>query len=319
MKKIIFVILIISFLLLNIFYVTASPLEDKQNYIKIITKGLQHYAYGYYYEGFAETNYVDASTYYESAEYAEDFTFAKSYADYADSYYGYASNSYRTAKEYFEESLQYATNEKLQRLSQTYVDYLELMSQIANEMHEANEYFSSACNYYSLGYYDSGDSSIETMNIHIRNHDNLIFSCNDKSSEIDALLDNFYILESETIVSEDSYITLVLIAFIFCIVGLVIGRISKKQRKEIFADIKNTNLYENKQEQTVEQKIIKCWNCNKTYLTYRKVCPYCKQKPKVTICQNCNKDFAYSPNPYGVKQITCPHCGQIGIIQKENE
>jgi len=42
------------------------------------------------------------------------------------------------------------------------------------------------------------------------------------------------------------------------------------------------------------------------------------QKTLTTVCWNCNYEFAYTPNPYGVKQVTCPNCGQIGIIPKEN-
>jgi len=70
-------------------------------------------------------------------------------------------------------------------------------------------------------------------------------------------------------------------------------------------------------EQNVLSKVIKCWNCNKQYLNYRKVCPYCKQKPANTICIYCNTEFAYTPNPYGVKQINCPKCGKSRIISGE--
>ena len=38
----------------------------------------------------------------------------------------------------------------------------------------------------------------------------------------------------------------------------------------------------------------------------------------VTICWNCKHEFPYIPNPYGIKQVTCPKCGQIGIISKES-
>lgn len=300
----------ISFLILSTSYVTASKLEDKQIYIKIITKGLQQYAYGQYYEGYAESDYDDASYMYEEG----DYEWGEYYADSADVYYGYASGCYRIAKEYFEESLQYAINEKLRRLSQTFIDYLELMSQITSEMHEACEYFSSACNYYSLGYYDTGDSAIETMNIHIVNHDSLINECNNNYGEIESILDNFYISEEDIITEENSYTTLVLVAFIFCISGLVVGRISKRQIKGTSIATGKT-AYANKiQHQSTEQKIIKCWNCGKRYFNYREVCPYCKQASNKILCPNCKNKFGFISNPYGVTQVTCPNCSYTRII-----
>jgi len=58
-------------------------------------------------------------------------------------------------------------------------------------MHEANEYFASACHYYYTGNYDMGGDEIDKMNEHIRTHDELVPKENDLWSSIDALLENF--------------------------------------------------------------------------------------------------------------------------------
>jgi len=93
---------------------------------------------------------------------------------------------------------------------------------------------------------------------------------------------------------------------------------------------------------TLKQQIIgttdtqvNCKKCNKNFTFKRNVgistyiqCPFCLyedtfddkkdslSKQKITICWNCKHEFSYIPNPYGIKQVTCPQCGQIGIIPK---
>jgi len=57
-------------------------------------------------------------------------------------------------------------------------------------MHEANEYFSSACDYFYDGNYEIGNEEIDEMNKHIETHDNLVPKQNDMLAEINALLEN---------------------------------------------------------------------------------------------------------------------------------
>ena len=163
--------------------------DKRQKFDKLLVKGIQKQGDGDWFSGYAEAYYGEASSSYEE----DVFYWGWIYAGYADVYYGSASNLYRDAKAYFSEAKQYTTNEKTMRLATLYVEYMEYCSQVANEMHVANEYFSSACNYYYNGNYEIGSAEIATMNVHIRNHDNLIFDLNDLKSEIDALLDNFLI------------------------------------------------------------------------------------------------------------------------------
>jgi len=150
---------------------SSNVFEAKTNlFVKNMRDGFSDIIVSSKNEGYAESNYDLASSNYQASYYDT----AKSYADSANSYYGYASGSCDLAEGHFKQAVINAPSENLKHLASLYVNYSEYDSQINSEMHQANEYFASACNYYSLGDYVTGGSEISQMTIHIDEHDRLV-------------------------------------------------------------------------------------------------------------------------------------------------
>lgn len=160
---------------------------DNHRYNKQMTKAFINYGVARDNEGYAEADYDSACMYYEE-NYFDD---AEIFADSADIHYGHASISYSDAKAFFDNAIDYATSNNTRDLATLFSELSHTEYQMASEMHEANEYFSSACHYYSNGNYGVGDNEIDKMNEHIEEHDNLIPTQNDLWSEINVLLENF--------------------------------------------------------------------------------------------------------------------------------
>lgn len=155
---------------------------------KQIVKGLEEYYEGGLNRGAAEAYYDEASESYKT----DDFWWASYYADFADTYYAYASQDYRDAKAFFTEAAEVALDgSKAKELAGLFVELMEISAQVSSEMHEASEYFASACTYYDNGDYSMGGLEIDKMNKHIKAHDDLIPKQNDLLSQINVLLDNW--------------------------------------------------------------------------------------------------------------------------------
>jgi len=172
-------------------YELLQSKTDKMNdwliYDKMMIKGLQKLSSGTANEGYAESDYDDAGLNYEAGYY----DVAESYADSADVMYAYASDGYRGGKAYFSQAMNYAPDNKTYQLAELYVALSDMGAELMDEMHQANEYFSSACFNYYNEWWEIGDNEIEWMNEHIVLHDNLVPAFNDCSSDIDALLELF--------------------------------------------------------------------------------------------------------------------------------
>lgn len=160
---------------------------DNHRYNRQMTKGFIDYMLARHNQGYADSDYESAGLNYDISY----FEIAESYADSADIIYGYASTSYSDAKAFFDNAIDYATSNNTRDLATLFSELCYIEYQIASEMHEANEYFSSACNCYYNDWWALGDTEIERMNEHIEARDNLIPTQNDLWSDINALLENF--------------------------------------------------------------------------------------------------------------------------------
>lgn len=161
---------------------------NHHKYVKQMDKGFEEY-----YE--AGLNVGIATAHYEiaSEEYTDGFFLLASIdASYSDTYYSYASASYRDAKAFFDLAIDFAISDKTMQLAQLYYNLTDIDAQVTDEMHQACEYLTSACDYYYDDNYDMGGGEIDKMNEHIVAHDALVPTQNDLLSEINALLDNFY-------------------------------------------------------------------------------------------------------------------------------
>ena len=181
--------------IVNTLNTNLSNLEENLNLIKNENKGFDKQIIKGYEKvlsaelnrGVAVTYYGEASEYYNNDLYYSGYL----YASYADTYYGYASTEYRDAKAYFEKAMEYTVTTNAYNFAKTYVDLCEINAKISSEMHEANEYFSSACYQFDLGNYEVGNTEIEKMNIHIDEHDSFIYQQNDLVSKLDVIIENY--------------------------------------------------------------------------------------------------------------------------------
>ena len=162
-----------------------KELGNYTQFIKLIEKGERKLQDAFTSGGYAQSDYDDASRNYE----ANYFDACKTYADSCDAYYGYAYNYFLEAKGYFEHAKEYAPNDKLFRLAELYMSFSDYGEKITNEMHQACEYFSSACDLYSKGLWESGSEQIDKMNEHIGEHDRLVTPFNERLSQINALIE----------------------------------------------------------------------------------------------------------------------------------
>jgi tetratricopeptide (TPR) repeat protein len=162
--------------------------DNFYRYTKNLAKGFEQFYLAKNSDGYADADYDSAGLYYEENFFSD----AKIFADSADVFYGYATIDYSDAESYFDSAFDYAISDNYMQLASLYSNLSAIHYELSNEMHQANEYFSSACNYYDQGYYDIGGDEIDRMNDHIENHDDLIPAQNDIVSDIETLLDNFY-------------------------------------------------------------------------------------------------------------------------------
>lgn len=162
-----------------------EQLEIKGKYEKLMFLGLEKTADAFGNQGHAEANYDYATFYYEESY----FELCETFADACDTYYGYGFSYYKQAKGLFKEAKEYALDNKSIRLAELYENFSEYASQVNSELHEACEYFSSACNSYEKGHWDIGDDEIEEMNKHIEEHDRIIPIYNDYYADIMALME----------------------------------------------------------------------------------------------------------------------------------
>lgn len=160
--------------------------KETHKYIKQMVKGLEEYYEAGINFGSGDTYYDEAGIFYQD----NDYYWCSLYAGYADSYYGHSVGSYRDAKAFFNTAMEYSISNDTKELAQKFVNLSELDAKLSNEMHEANEYFSSACDYFYDGNYEIGNGEIDEMNKHIEAHDNLVPKQNDMLAEINALLEN---------------------------------------------------------------------------------------------------------------------------------
>jgi len=160
--------------------------EAQIKYIEFMLKGLQSYYTAAHNYGYAEADYDNAGIFYDESYFSD----AKIFADSCDMYYGHSSSYYSDAKALFDRAKGYATTNKTRVLAELHVNLSEYNYRIVNEMHEACEYFSSACDSYDKGYWDTADNQIDMMNEHIEEHDNLVPQQNEYWSKIDALLED---------------------------------------------------------------------------------------------------------------------------------
>lgn len=158
-----------------------------QKYLKQMINGLTEFHVAGLNNGYANAYYDEASESYT----IDDFFWCNIYASNADTYYSYTSQSYRDAKAFFKQSEQYTITNNTKNLAYLFVELSEVNAEIASEMHEANEYFTSACYYYNIENYYIADNEIDKMNNHIHTRDDIIPKQNDIWSEIYALLGEF--------------------------------------------------------------------------------------------------------------------------------
>lgn len=191
---VVFVLCIVNTAIITYYFgeneISGSTMENSwQDYDKMMTKGWKAYSEALGNSAYAGLSYDDATVFYDDPELA--YSWVKLYADRADTYYIYSSDNYRTAKAYFNQAKNIAPNYKTFQLTQLYVNVCDIGAELMDEMHQACEYFSSACGYYGNEWWDVGDNELEKMNEYIVNHDELVPDFNDYLSDIEALLETF--------------------------------------------------------------------------------------------------------------------------------
>ncbi len=112
----------------------------------------------------AEQYYTEASYSYED----ENYNLVESNCRLARGYYLEESQGYKRIK------AELKAVEIEDNLIYIYIDSLDALIEIANNMFEACEYFESASRYYDMNNYDMGGSEIEGMNEKIRDHDKAV-------------------------------------------------------------------------------------------------------------------------------------------------
>ena len=90
------------------------------------------------------------------------------------------------AEGHFEQAIGNAPTDELKLLASLYMQHADYNAQLLSELHEACEYFSSACNYYYNDDYVTGGREIDRMNEHIEEHDRLVPLLNDIWADIEA-------------------------------------------------------------------------------------------------------------------------------------
>ncbi len=112
-----------------------------------------------------------AEQYYEEASY-----------EYENGNYNLVESNCRLAREYYSEESQGYKKIKAElkackiedKLIYIYIDSLDAMIKVTNNMFEACEHFESASRYYDMNNYDMGGSEIDGMNEKIKDHDKAV-------------------------------------------------------------------------------------------------------------------------------------------------
>lgn len=164
-----------------------ATIENTKNFEKLLLKGTVHLRNASANRGYADSDYDDFSRNYKAGYYEV----AQMYADSVDTYCSYARSNMDDAKSRFEQARKYAPSKKYHQLIDNYIKATDYAIQIYSEMHQASEYFSSACGYYADGNWTVGDAKIEKANKHIKSHDSLIDNYNAYVSDINAILDDW--------------------------------------------------------------------------------------------------------------------------------
>lgn len=161
--------------------------EDWHDFVRFMINGYEDYAEALLNKGYAESDYEAANKNFNSSF----FVFAMSNADSADDHYADASESFTAARSDFEAAENVAPNNKTLRLARLYVNMTNIGVQTMDEMYQACQYYVTACNYYSNGWWDKADDEVDTMNEHIDAYSVLILDYTNYLSEIDGLLTTF--------------------------------------------------------------------------------------------------------------------------------
>lgn len=134
-------------------YLLKTILLADINLVEISTDGLM-----------AEQYYAEAGFAYENGDYNS----VERECRIAREYYFKESQGYKRIKAELKST---GIEDKLIIL---YIDELEELIEITNNMFEACEYFESAARYYDMNNYDMGNSEIEGMNEKIKAHDKAV-------------------------------------------------------------------------------------------------------------------------------------------------
>ena len=191
--KIIFIFLVTLILAISLTWYLASlgssrvvelekEIKDIEEFNKFYSKGLTEFNYAIFNQHTATYNYDLWDFYYNQGYFFDSI----GYCEGARELWVEANSDYQKAVSYFEEADKTA-KEKYKELIDYYIKASNSGIDINWAMYEACEYFESACNYYSQGIYETGDSELETGNEKIALHDGLIKDYNKYISKIEVL------------------------------------------------------------------------------------------------------------------------------------
>ena len=159
--------------------------NDRNKFEKMMFKGIRENIQGDYSYGYANCDFDNAGFNYD-AGYLE---VAISYFDSADVYYASANNFYKAAESYFSRAIEFAPNDNLEELASLMEDEAMYGALVTSALHQNCEYMSSACLSYYYEDYEIGNAELETANSFIDEHDSLIPSWENATTDIDSLLD----------------------------------------------------------------------------------------------------------------------------------
>lgn len=157
-------------------------LENQEKFYNYYTKAVTQYGDALYTSSNADYNYELWSWAYNNGDYITSINYCVA----ARGGYVIANQNYQKAISYFEEANKTA-NEKYGELINYYILTSDLGIRINWYDYETCEYFESASQAYSNGFYETGDSEIEKGNKKIFARDSLIITHNKYVSKIEVL------------------------------------------------------------------------------------------------------------------------------------
>jgi len=157
-------------------------IESREQYMKYYQNAKDEYFLALLAKADAERYFELWMYYYDESMFAESIGFCEE----ARTYYFKANTNHQNAIQYFKTAQEY-TNEKQNKLLQSYINYCNITIDINWAMYEACEYFESASKHYSREEWKLGDLEREKGNEKINKHDSLIKQANTYSSEIKVL------------------------------------------------------------------------------------------------------------------------------------